>query len=123
VERGDGVVLADASVGSAPLDVPRSGVQILANTRYLDLETRAAVLSACPTRSASAGREDLSWLVDVAVAEAGQRGLPVTWVAVDVGGEAASAVGVGEFDIAESGGTVRAGWWGWSSGRPAAARV
>ena len=35
------------------------------------------------------------------MAEAGQRGLPVTWVAVGVGGEAAGAVGLGEFDIAE----------------------
>ena len=47
------------------------------------------------------GREELSWWVDVTAAEAGQRGLPVTWVAVDEGGEAAGAVGLGEFDIAE----------------------
>ena len=47
------------------------------------------------------GREELSWWVDVTAAEAGQRGLPVTWVAVDEGGEATGAVGLGEFDIAE----------------------
>jgi hypothetical protein len=47
------------------------------------------------------GREELSWWVEVTAAEAGQRGLPVTWVAVDEDGEAAGAVGLGEFDIAE----------------------
>src|SRR5215472_3634404 len=41
------------------------------------------------------GREELSWWVDVTAAEAGQRGLPVTWVAVNEGGEAAGAVGAG----------------------------
>jgi GNAT superfamily N-acetyltransferase len=47
------------------------------------------------------GREDLSWWVDVTASEAGQRGLPVTWVAVDEGGNAAGAVGLGKYDIAE----------------------
>jgi GNAT superfamily N-acetyltransferase len=47
------------------------------------------------------GREDLSWWVDVTASEAGRRGLPVTWAAVDEVGGAAGAVGLGEFGIAE----------------------
>jgi GNAT superfamily N-acetyltransferase len=46
------------------------------------------------------GRRELSWWVDVTAREAGREGLPVTWVAVDEAGEAAGAVGLGEFDIA-----------------------
>lgn len=44
---------------------------------------------------------DRSWWIDVTGSEAGRRGLPVTWVAVDGRGEAAGAVGLGEFDIEE----------------------
>lgn len=47
------------------------------------------------------GREQLSWWVDVTAREAGHHGLPLTWVAVDVTGAAAGAVGLGEFDVAE----------------------
>jgi GNAT superfamily N-acetyltransferase len=47
------------------------------------------------------GREELSWWVDVAAREAGRQRPPVSWVAVDEVGEAAGAVGLGEFDIAE----------------------
>jgi GNAT superfamily N-acetyltransferase len=47
------------------------------------------------------GREELSWWVDITFREAGRQGLPVTWVAVDEAGEAAGAVGLGKFDIAE----------------------
>lgn len=45
--------------------------------------------------------EDLSWWVDVTGREAGREGLPVTFVAVDMLGEAVGAVGLGEFDIDE----------------------
>lgn len=47
------------------------------------------------------GREDVSWWVDVTAHEAGRLELPVTWVAVEDGIQAAGAVGLGEFDIAE----------------------
>jgi len=47
------------------------------------------------------GREALSWWVEVTASEAGRHGLPVTCVAVDAVGEAAGAVGLGEFDVAE----------------------
>ena len=44
---------------------------------------------------------DLSWWVDVTRRESGRNGLPVTFVATDGRGEAAGAVGLGEFDIEE----------------------
>ncbi len=44
---------------------------------------------------------DLSWWVDVTRRESGRNGLPVTFVATDGVGEAAGAVGLGEFDIEE----------------------
>lgn len=47
------------------------------------------------------GHEELSLWVDVTARAAGRQGLPVTWVAVDEAGEAAGAVGLGEFDVAE----------------------
>lgn len=39
--------------------------------------------------------------MEVTAGEAGRQGLPVTWVAVDEAGEAAGAVGLGEFDVTE----------------------
>jgi GNAT superfamily N-acetyltransferase len=45
--------------------------------------------------------EDPAWWVDVTAREAGHDYLPVTWVAIDAGGEALGAVGLGEFDIEE----------------------
>jgi|SRR5687767_4466218 len=45
--------------------------------------------------------ESLEWWVDVTAKEAGREELPVTWVAIDEGGQAAGAVGLGVFDIEE----------------------
>lgn len=47
------------------------------------------------------GREELTWWVDVTAREAGRLVLPVSWVAIDESGQAAGAVGLGEFDAAE----------------------
>jgi len=47
------------------------------------------------------GRTELSWWLDVTAREAGRQELPVSWVAVDEAGEAAGAVGLGEFDVPE----------------------
>jgi GNAT superfamily N-acetyltransferase len=46
-------------------------------------------------------RAELSWWVDVTARESGRDDLPVTFVAIDAGGEAVGAVGLGEFDPAE----------------------
>ena len=43
----------------------------------------------------------LEWWVDITGREAGHDHLPVTWVAIDELGQAAGAVGLGEFDIEE----------------------
>lgn len=45
--------------------------------------------------------EDLAWWVDVTAREAGRDALPVTWVALDDGGDAVGAVGLAEYDIEE----------------------
>lgn len=45
--------------------------------------------------------EDPAWWVDTTAREAGRDRLPITWVAIDAGGEALGAVGLGEFDIDE----------------------
>lgn len=45
--------------------------------------------------------EALSWWVDAARREAGREELPVTFVATDMAGEVAGAVGLGQFDIQE----------------------
>ena len=45
--------------------------------------------------------ESLDWWVDVTAREAGHDNLPVTWVAIDLLGEAIGAVGLGKFDIEE----------------------
>src|SRR5262245_40139092 len=41
------------------------------------------------------------WWVDVTAREAGRDALPVTWVAIDAGGDALGAVGLAEYDIDE----------------------
>jgi GNAT superfamily N-acetyltransferase len=46
-------------------------------------------------------RAELSWWVDVTARESGRDNLPVSFVAIDAGGHAAGAVGLGEFDPAE----------------------
>ena len=45
--------------------------------------------------------ERLDWWIDVTAREAGREDLPVTWVAIDSGGHAVGAVGLGKFDIEE----------------------
>ena len=45
--------------------------------------------------------ESLEWWVDVTAREAGRAALPVTWVAIDLLGQAVGAVGLAEFDIEE----------------------
>lgn len=45
--------------------------------------------------------ESLDWRVDVTAREAGRDALPITWMAIDPLGQAAGAVGLGEFDIEE----------------------
>jgi GNAT superfamily N-acetyltransferase len=45
--------------------------------------------------------QDRGWWVDITAKEAGHESLPITWVAVDDGGSAVGAVGLGEFDIEE----------------------
>lgn len=44
---------------------------------------------------------DPQWWIEITRKEAGRTGLPLTWVAVDVDGDAVGAVGLGEFDIEE----------------------
>lgn len=43
-------------------------------------------------------RTELAWWVDVTALESGRDKLPVTFVAIDAGGAAAGAVGLGRFD-------------------------
>jgi len=43
----------------------------------------------------------LDWWVETTAREAGRDHLPVTWVAIDPGGQAMGAVGLGQFDIEE----------------------
>ena len=45
--------------------------------------------------------ESLDWWIDVTAREAGRVDLPVSWVAIDILGNAVGAVGLGEFDIEE----------------------
>jgi GNAT superfamily N-acetyltransferase len=44
---------------------------------------------------------ELSWWVDVTARESGRDDLPVTFVAIDAGGDGVGAVGVGQFDPGE----------------------
>ena len=44
---------------------------------------------------------ELAWWIDITQREAGRDELPVTWVAMNQGGEAVGAVGLAPFDIAE----------------------
>jgi GNAT superfamily N-acetyltransferase len=46
-------------------------------------------------------RTELSWWVDVTARESGRDDLPVTFIAIDAAGDAAGAVGLGQFDPAE----------------------
>lgn len=46
-------------------------------------------------------RAELSWWIDVTARESGRDDLPVTFVAIDAGGEAFGAVGLGQFDPSE----------------------
>jgi GNAT superfamily N-acetyltransferase len=45
--------------------------------------------------------ESLDWWVEMTAREAGREALPVTWAALEEGGRAVGAVGLGEFDIEE----------------------
>lgn len=45
--------------------------------------------------------ESLDWWIEVTAREAGRDELPVTWVAIDLDGQAVGAVGLGQFDIEE----------------------
>lgn len=45
--------------------------------------------------------EDVAWWIDVTARESGRDALPVTWVAIDAGGEALGAVGLDVYDIEE----------------------
>lgn len=44
---------------------------------------------------------DCNWWVEVTAHEAGRDRLPVTWIAINAGGAAVGAVGLGKFDIEE----------------------